>query len=61
MRTKAARCCIVCQRHNLVGASAEMCRICCHSYDRSLRRDATTMGIIRWAAGRARRFALKGK
>lgn len=60
MRTKAARRCIVCQRHNLVGA-AEMCGSCGDSYDRSRRRTTTIIACIRWAAARARRFALKGK
>ena len=32
-----------------------LCVSCCASYDRARRRDATTLGIIRWAAGRARR------
>lgn len=47
--------CIVCL-DPVVVAKGTMCGRCCEAYDRALRRDSTTLGIIRWAAQRARRM-----
>lgn len=44
--------CIVCTG---TIASLSMCRACARSFDRHNRADMTTLGLIRWAANRARR------
>ena len=60
MTLRRAAKCVVCDRYNVV-SRAQMCTSCCEAYDRARGRDATTIGIIQWAAGRARRFARAGE
>jgi hypothetical protein len=43
--------CVVCERPVIV----TMCQQCQEAYDRANRRDSTTLGLIRWAAMRARK------
>ncbi len=47
--------CIVCDRP-IVVLKNTMCQNCNEAYDRFNRRDSTTLGLIRWAAMRARKF-----
>ncbi len=47
--------CVVCQVHPRV-KRGELCRLCARSYDRFNKQDATTMGLIKWTATRARLF-----
>jgi hypothetical protein len=54
MTIRRAPTCIVCL-DPVVVTRGSMCTKCCEAYDRARRRDYTTLGIIRWAAGRARR------
>jgi len=55
---RAAPKCIVCLRP-VVTYKGSMCTNCCEAYDRMNVRDSTTLGVIRWAAGRARRMQKK--
>ncbi len=48
--------CIVCNRPIVLHKNT-MCGSCGEAYDRFNRRDSTAIGLIRWAAQRARRFA----
>lgn len=50
--------CAVCARAMGRGA-VPMCFPCSEAFDRFNRRDATTAGLIRWAAGRARRLVTR--
>ncbi len=47
--------CIVCNRPVVV-LRGTMCQNCDEAFDRFNRRDSTTLGLIRWAAMRARKF-----
>ena len=49
--------CLVCWRKNTTVSKILLCDECGKSYESALRRDATTYGLLRWAAQRARRFA----
>jgi len=60
MKRDAPLRCIVCHQRPLVTdghSSRLLCRPCAVSYDRSLAAESTIMGIMIWAAQRARRFA----
>ena len=52
---RAAPKCIVCIRP-VVTHKGAMCTNCCEAYDRLNARDSTALGLIRWAASRARRM-----
>lgn len=55
--------CIICQRP-VITQRGHMCGDCAEAYDKFNRRDSTTLGLIRWAAGRALRLErrrVKGK
>ena len=60
MSRHTSRTCIVCgwPTPRLEG---HLCASCRMSYDRANRRDSTTLGVIQWAANRARRFARLGR
>lgn len=47
--------CIVCN-YPVVVQKGTMCGVCKEAYDRFNRRDSTTLGLIRWAAQRARKY-----
>ena len=55
MTIRRAPSCIVCERP-VVTHRGSMCQACCEAYDRATSRDATIIGIIKWAAGRSRRM-----
>jgi len=55
MKIRAAPRCLVCDR-SIVRFRHSMCVSCAEAFDRLSRRDSTTIGIIRWAAYRARKF-----
>jgi len=55
MATRVAPRCLVCDRPVVVARNT-MCQPCEEAFDRLVRRDGTTLGLVRWAALRARKF-----
>lgn len=56
-RQHNAALCVVCQYHRRPSGADGLCRLCQRSYDRFNRSNATTLGLIEWAASRAHLFA----
>lgn len=55
------RLCVVCMERPVSIADARICIVCNKSYDADLKRDSTILGVILWAAKRARNFERKRK